>query len=349
MTEMKKVLVATITVFDHSRGEFPVNVDLTVAKALYEIGYPILVTPLRKGRLNHTISILLSMIMKHREYDTLILPLFGTGNSIKWYRIISTAGRWMGKNIVAIVRGGSIVDQIGQSNNPFIPMLKKTDVIVTPSLFFQQVLSQYQFKCTVIENPIRISNYIYREKKMLRPRIIWMRAFHAIYNPMMAIDVAALLVKRFPDFLLVMAGADKGLLDACKKMVVEKGIDHCVSFPGYINLEQKNKLADEHDIYICTNKVDNAPFSFIEFMAMGLPIVSVATGGIPYLIKHEWNGLLCANDDPQQMANAIAGLIESPQLAEQIRINAQEYARCYDEYAVATKWKTVLDEIRNKI
>lgn len=348
MNKVKKALITTIPAYDKLSNSFAVNVDLTIANALNASDQPTLFAPLKRKRLWHTLNNIWYMLLNRKKFDIIILPLFGTRNSILWYRIISAAGRLLGKRMIAIVRGGSIVDNIEKVNNPFISLLSRAEAIVTPSPFFKHVLGKLHLQCVVIENPIKIIRYPFKQKSLLRPRIIWMRTFHDIYNPQMAIEVAALLIRRFPDFKMVMAGADRGLLSACKVLAAEKGLNNCTDFPGYINLQQKNELAAEYDIYICTNKIDNAPFSFVEFMAMGLPIVSVATGGIPYLIKHEWNGLLCADNNPQQMTDAIVRLIENPKLAAQIRTNAYKYAHSYDEDTVAMKWKTLLHEIRNK-
>jgi glycosyltransferase involved in cell wall biosynthesis len=165
-----------------------------------------------------------------------------------------------------------------------------------------------------------------------------MRAFEDVYNPAMAVEVARLLDKKFPDFQMVMAGGDKGLLTAIKRMVSDYGLTTKVLFPGYINHQQKLQYAREYDIYICTNKIDNAPVSVIEFMALGLPIVSVNTGGIPYIIKDGENGLLVNDEDVDAMVEKIEMLIQQPALTTQIAANALNYSRRYDEAPVLGKW-----------
>lgn len=346
---MKKILITTLSVYDKDRKSFPVNVDLNIANVLQANGVPTLAVSLKRGRLWHTIYCILKMIKEWRQYDIMILPLFGTRNSVLWYRIISWFATILRKKTITIVRGGSIVDRIKEKGNLFIPILEKANTIVTPSLFFQHIFKEKKIESTVIENPITLGKYTFHHKNSIRPRLIWMRTFHDIYNPLMAIDVAAQLVKKYPDFKMVMAGGDKGLLDACKKAAFENVGSNCISFPGYINLQQKNELATDYDIYICTNKVDNAPFSFIEFMAMGVPIVSVPVGGIPYLITHQSNGLLCSDTSVKEMVNQISRLIENPTLASKITAQAYQYVQAYDEAIVAAKWKMLLTEIRKEL
>ncbi len=345
---MKKILIITLSVYDKERKCFPVNVDLNIAKVLQTHGVPTLTVQLKKGRLWHTIFCIWKMVTKSYEYDMMVLPLFGTRNSVIWYRIITWIGTILRKKKITIVRGGSIVDRINEKGNPFIQIFQKADTIITPSSFFQHVFKEKKIESTVIENPITLSNYTFHKKNKIRPRLIWMRTFHDIYNPFMAVSIAAQLIKKYPDFELVMAGGDKGLLDACKNAAIENGLGNRISFPGYINLQQKNQLASEYDLYICTNKVDNAPFSFIEFMAMGVPIVSVSVGGIPFMITHQSNGLLCSDNSLDEMVNQISTLIENPELASKITTQAYQYVQGYDEAIVAAKWKTLLNKVRSK-
>ena len=119
-----------------------------------------------------------------------------------------------------------------------------------------------------------------------------MRAFTETYNPIMAIRVAERLANKFEDFQMVMAGKEGPLFSLMKKIVEEKGFTDKIIFPGYINMQEKIAFADQYGIYINTNRIDNAPVSVIEFMALGLPVVSVNIGGMPYIITHEKNGLL---------------------------------------------------------
>ena len=171
-----------------------------------------------------------------------------------------------------------------------------------------------------------------------------MRAFTETYNPAMAIRVAKRMTKRFDDFQMVMAGKDGVLSSSIKKMADENRLTDNIIFPGYIDMEEKIRFADEYDIYINTNKVDNAPVSVIEFMALGLPVVSVNVGGVPYLITHEQNGLLVSNDDDEAMFDQICRLIENVSFAKRICFNAYNYALPYDERSVFKKWEVLISD-----
>lgn len=56
----------------------------------------------------------------------------------------------------------------------------------------------------------------------------------------------------------------------------------------------------------------------LEAMALGLPIVATATGGVPELVVHEEHALLAPADDPTQLSQAMARLLADRPLARRL-------------------------------
>jgi glycosyltransferase involved in cell wall biosynthesis len=164
----------------------------------------------------------------------------------------------------------------------------------------------------------------------------------------MAVRVAAIIAKEYPEMHMVMAGYDRGSLAMVQQLAKDLGVADKIDFPGYINNQQKNEYAAELDIYICTNRVDNAPVTFIEMMALGLPIVSVNVGGIPFLLKEEVNGLMVDLDDDDAMAKRIISIINQPYLGRELASNARQFAKRFGEKPVLEKWKVVLKRLGYK-
>jgi colanic acid/amylovoran biosynthesis glycosyltransferase len=59
---------------------------------------------------------------------------------------------------------------------------------------------------------------------------------------------------------------------------------------------------------------------FIEAQAMGLPVVSTRSGGIPEAVRNQETGLLVKERDPRALAEAILALIESDQLWQRFSV-----------------------------
>src|SRR5262249_33457461 len=142
--------------------------------------------------------------------------------------------------------------------------------------------------------------------------LLWMRSFHPIYNPQMAIKVLAELRKSHPNATLIMAGVDKGLEPEVKGMVSDMDLSDAVSFPGFLNSKKKAQFYSEAYVFLNTNRTDNMPVSVVEACACGLPVVSTNVGGLPFLITNGENGLLVENENDPEMVEAVKSLLENP-------------------------------------
>lgn len=86
------------------------------------------------------------------------------------------------------------------------------------------------------------------------------------------------------------------------------------------------KLLPSFDIYVCSSIKEGFPYSILEAMAAGLPIVSTAVGGIPEMLNPS-SGILIPPKNPQVLAEAIKYLINNPKKARQMAKNAMNRAK----------------------
>jgi glycosyltransferase involved in cell wall biosynthesis len=299
-------------------------------------------TAYSQNKIFRLIHIVKTIFKKKARFHLAIIPLYGTAAAFYLQAITSRILKLLHKQIIMTVHGGSIPQRMQKDPARFLRSLKRADQIVAPSGFLQNELSRYNIQSTVIQNPIPIKDYPFILKNEFRPKLLWMRTFEDLYNPFMAIDVAVILSGKYGDFEMVMAGADKGLLDPAKKYVQKKGIAAKVHFPGFISLGQKLEYARHYDFCISTNHIDNAPVSLVECMALGLVVISVNTGGLPYMIENNCNGFLVNPGDAAGMAYKIMELIEKPGHAHRVAQQARLYAEQFDESIVIKKWKQLL-------
>jgi hypothetical protein len=64
--------------------------------------------------------------------------------------------------------------------------------------------------------------------------------------------------------------------------------------------------------------------ALLEAMASGLPVIASAVGGNPEVVQHEHNGLLFEADQADQLANAIARLVNDLSLATALGSRARQ-------------------------
>ena len=246
---------------------------------------------------------------------------------------------------IPIIHGGNIDIRIRKSKLMTKFIFNNSDINISPSIYIYNILKDNNFSVKYIPNCINSSLYKFKKRQKIRPRIIWLRSFHEIYNPKMAINVFKIIKSLYSKTKLTMIGPDKdGSLNHCQQLSKKYRIDHNIDFLGYLSKTEWIKIARDHDIFINTSKIDNMPVSVIEMMALGLPIVSTDVGGIPFILEHGKNSLLVKNNDVQNMASQIKYLIDKPYFARQISMRAFEDSKSFSTDLVIPEWSKIINQ-----
>jgi len=176
---------------------------------------------------------------------------------------------------------------------------------------------------------------------------VWLRAFHEVYNPRIAVQVAASIIREHPECRLFMGGGDKGdgSLQRTEELAKALGIAGSVEFSGKIASSEVPDWLQGGDVFINTTNVDNAPVSVIEAMACGLCVVSTNVGGIPCLLDDGKDALLVPPDDPEAMAAAIRRILTEPGLSERLSKNARRKAEQFDWSSMLPRWEELLRNV----
>ena len=102
-------------------------------------------------------------------------------------------------------------------------------------------------------------------------------------------------------------------------------IDDRLLFAGSIS--NAAQLLSAFDVYVCSSIKEGLPYTILETMRAGLPIVSTNVGAIPEVINNNKNGLLVEPKNPEALAEKIKYLIDNPGIAKQLGENAKEKAK----------------------
>jgi len=78
------------------------------------------------------------------------------------------------------------------------------------------------------------------------------------------------------------------------------------------------------DIFILPSIKEGLPYTIIETMAAGVPIITTNVGGIPEMIDDNVSGILIQPKNSQQLAEKILELINNPEIAQKMTQKAQE-------------------------
>jgi glycosyltransferase involved in cell wall biosynthesis len=198
-----------------------------------------------------------------------------------------------------------------------------------------------------LPSPVRLEHYQFVPRTKPAPRLLWLRTFAALYNPLLALETIQQLQAEFPDIHLSMIGAetDDGTFQSFTARLAQLKLTDHVTLVGRIPKGDVPRYLQQGDIFINTTNVDNTPISVIEALACGLCVVSTNVGGIPYLLRHEHDALLVPPNDPQAMADAVRRILTEPGLAEHLSRNARATAEQYDWSSVLPQWEALLCDV----
>lgn len=311
---------------------------------LQQEGYSVISVSSSTNRYVRLVDIVQTLIRHRHEFDILLLQVFG-GPSFVVEDIASWLGQFFGHRIVMVLRGGAMPDFMAHYPGWNRRVLRRADLFVTPSMFLKRAIAPYGFHARVIPNIIDLSAYQYRHRERVFPRLFWMRSFHPIYNPLMAVRVLSQLRTRIPEATLVMAGQDKGQEAEVRALAQSLGLNGALRFSGFLDMAGKMREASAADIFLNTNCIDNMPVAVVEACALGLPVVSTAVGGVPDLLTDGETGLLVPDNDVQSMSDGICRLLEEPALAAKLSEKGRELAEESSWELVRAQWESVISEV----
>ena len=104
-----------------------------------------------------------------------------------------------------------------------------------------------------------------------------------------------------------------------------------VWFLGPIDRYSLSMLFKRSDAFFFPSLFENSPYSLLEAMASGLPVVGADTSGTSEIIEHKVNGLLFSLDKPDEIVSCFKDIFGQPALRETLAANAIEYVKKYHE------------------
>ncbi len=132
-------------------------------------------------------------------------------------------------------------------------------------------------------------------------------------RPVKRVDVflaaAAMVAQARPETSFVVVGGGE-LEPTLHRMAADLGIGERVLFTGRV--PRPLHLVAGFTIGVLSSDLEGLPNAVLEYMALGLPTVATATGGIPELVVPGKTGLLVPPGDPGAMARAILELLSDP-------------------------------------
>lgn len=301
----------------------------------------------RINRISRMVDIIYTILRNRRKFEVIVVEVY-SGVGFVLADVVSLLGKYFSVPTVFVLHGGGLPEFMNKFPKWSLRVLKRADRIVTPSAFLANAVKQYDLSPRIIPNIIDLDDYRYRIRDKIGPKLMWMRSFHPTYNPLMALEVLKIVLRKRPDATLVMAGVDKGLESQTKDMALRMGLGHAIRFPGFLDTQAKVREFSDADIFLNTNNIDNMPVSIVEACAMGLPVIATKVGGLSDLITDGVEGILIPQNDASTMADAVFRLLDDPALTSKLSSNGRLLAERSSSAAIKKEWDDVFVSLLQK-
>ena len=201
---------------------------------------------------------------------------------------------------------------------------KKIDRIIAPTNFYKQKL----IEDGINENKIvAIHNFIDTEEYDVKTE----DQGYALYIGRLSKEKGIMnLLKAFEKLekeTLYIAGEGEERQNI-QKFIHDKNLTERIKILGFLNHEEIiNIIRKCKFVVVPSIWYENCPYSILETLAIGKPVVGANIGGIPELVQDEKNGLLFKYDDITDLSEKMKKLYEDEELVKSLQLQAKEQAK----------------------
>lgn len=317
-----------------------------LAERLSAAGWPVLTTSGEPRRLQRAMEMVTTVWQRRHEYAASQVEVY-SGRAFLWAEAVSWSLRLARKPFILTLHGGGLPAFARRWPRRVRSILRGASIVTVPSEYLRQQMRPYRSDLELVPNALDLNTYDFKLRTRPKPILIWVRAFHQIYNPSMAARVVALLARDLPGVHLTMIGPDKGdrSLEAVRREASRLGVADRVLIRGKVPKSAVGDHVGSGDIFLNTTNIDNSPVSVLEAMACGLCVVSTDVGGIPNLLTDGEDALLVPPNDPEAMAGAIRRVLSESGLAERLSRNGRRRVEEFDWSLILPKWEALFSDV----
>ncbi len=160
-------------------------------------------------------------------------------------------------------------------------------------------------------------------------------------------EAAALLKARGQNFTITIAGEDEqggqGFRREIECMIAGSGLEEEVTLLGAVTQERVLAELRQADGFVLASRHEPLGVVYMEAMACGLPTIGTRAGGVEELIVDGVSGALVPPGDPEALAAAMQGVMESPDLARTLAQGGR--ARIVSDFAATRSASEIIRQI----
>jgi glycosyltransferase involved in cell wall biosynthesis len=315
----------------------------TLAILLKNEGFEVYTASSVKNKLLRFLDMLFVTLKYQNKVDLVLIDTYSTLNF--YYAVwVAKLCRILDIPYIPILHGGNLPKRLIESPSFSRKLFGLAKTNVAPSKY---LISKFEEKgydnLLYIPNSIEINEYTFLLRNNIKPKMLWVRSFSEIYNPLLALKILKQLLEKGIEATLCMIGPEKdGSLAICKQYAIEHKLP--VTFTGKLKKNEWISISKEYDLFLNTTNFDNMPVTILEAMALGFPIISTNVGGTPFLIDNYKTGILVNPNNEDNFVEAISELLANPLLVYTLSENARNQALSYNWEKVKPSWLRLIND-----
>lgn len=114
---------------------------------------------------------------------------------------------------------------------------------------------------------------------------------------------------------------DGELQEMLKEKVRARGLEKAILFTGF--LDDARKYLSAFDVFVLPSLKEGTPYTILEAMYAGVPVIATRAGGIPDCIQENKTGILVRPADANALARAIERVLQNARERESFARNAK--------------------------
>lgn len=321
----------------------PVN-NTHLGQLFLKYGYEVIISHTRLPGIFLVLDQFIAIHQYKNQYEIAIIESQGWNNFLL-ERISSRLCKAQGKQVILNLHQSAYQELTRKGSSGLKQVLREVDKLVVNSDSMSAALANLGIHTVIIPPPLDLSQYPFRLRKRIRPRLLWLGSFDRESNPELAIRVLAKLKEMVTDAELVMAGRDGGLLRKMQALAGELNIKDSVYFHDafkHADLVIESKKAD---IFIHTSLTADPGASLLEACAFGMPIIVANAGGVTNYLNDRTSAILVKPNSIQDMVQAVLEIIRDPVVASRLSENGRIFAESSDEKRILEVWKHQFQDV----
>jgi len=138
-----------------------------------------------------------------------------------------------------------------------------------------------------------------------------------------------MVLREFPETEFWLCG--DGEIEKCKKIIANQGLSKSVKLLGYVT-DGKENIYRSSTIFVLPSYVEGMPWSILEAMSYGLPVIASRVNAIPDLVDHGKTGFLIEPGDITGLAENMRLLLRNHQMRSSFGLAARN--KVQEEFSV---------------